>query len=48
MATSPFEIIDCPVVPAGMFDFATTADVLTGATTLVPDPVCLLAPSTLP
>ena len=47
MATSPLEIMVCPVVPAGMLDFATTADVVTGATTVVPEPACLLAPSTL-
>src|SRR5271155_6278853 len=47
MATRPLETISCPVVPAGMLLLATTADVLTGACTFVPDPACLLAPSTL-
>ena len=48
MATRPLETISCPVVPAGMVPLATTADVLTGACTFVPDPACLLtAPSTL-
>ena len=47
MATRPLETISCPVVPAGMALLATTADVLTGACTFVPDPACLLAPSTL-
>ena len=47
MATSPLETMAWPVVPAGMFALATTADVVTGATTSVPDPACLLAPSTL-
>ena len=45
MATSPFETIAWPVVPAGMFDLATTADVLTGATHVRSRPVRLLAPS---
>ena len=47
MATSPLEIMVCPVVPAGMLAFATTADVVTGATTVEPEPAFLLAPSTL-
>ena len=47
MATSPLETMACPVVPAGMFALATTADVVTGATMVVPEDACLLAPSTL-
>ena len=47
MATRLFETIDCPVVPAGILALATTTDVVTGATTLTPDPVFLLAPFTL-
>src|ERR1700733_7865072 len=39
-------MIDCPVVPAGMFALATTTDVVAGAT-LTLDPVFLLAPFTL-
>ena len=47
MATIPLETMAWPVVPAGMSVLATTADVLTGATTFVPDDACLLAPCTL-
>src|ERR1700722_8707839 len=46
MATRLFDTIDCPVVPAGMFAFATTTEVVAGAT-LTLDPVFLLAPFTL-
>ena len=46
MATRLPETMDWPVVPAGRFDFATTAAVLTGAT-VVPPPACFVAPCTL-
>src|ERR1700722_9432054 len=46
MAARLLEMIDCPVVPAGIFALATTTDVVTGAT-LTLDPVFLLAPFTL-
>src|SRR5258708_39341012 len=36
-----------PVVPAGMFPLATTADVLTGGTTFDPADACFAAPRTL-
>ena len=47
MATRLLDTISAPVVPAGILPFATTADVLTGACTLVPEPAFLLAPWTL-
>ena len=46
MATSPLETIESPVVPAGMFDLATTTEVTLDATVL-DALVCLLAPSML-
>ena len=47
MATRLLDTISAPVVPAGILLLATTADVLTGACTLAPEPACLLAPWTL-